>query len=108
MIDDVLTVLPEHDENQLYAYKLALPITLMLDNSKILKYFKNEIVNPYSNKILNRDETFVYECDCSEHARVMNVVKIISNSWHTFSDKDKDILWKYMRILVMLANKIQI
>lgn len=73
----------------------------------VVKYVKTEIIDPYGEKINNRDESFFLNQDYSSRDDVnMNVVDKIKQYIQGMSPSTKDVVWSYIEIITKLANKI--
>lgn len=105
MINDLIQVFPNDSEFRLY--KMALQAGLMSDNKIVSKFFY-EKAKDMSDKILNRDEQFFLDKDYNDlNAKDGGaIVNKLKNCWSLLSDDNKDSVWKYLKILVLLNKKI--
>jgi len=73
----------------------------------VVKYVKTEIIDPYGEKIRNRDESFFLTQDYSSRDDVdMNVVEKLKQYISGMSSQTKNIVWAYIEIITKLADKI--
>lgn len=79
----------------------------------VIAFFKTHISKPYEKQILSRDEAFLRG---ELHSKLgnspvatgplENLHHKIYERWSTMSDKDKNIIWDYFKILVILSKRI--
>jgi len=73
----------------------------------VVNYVKTEIVDPYGEKIANKDESFFLNQDYSDRGDVdLNVVDKLKVYINGMSEKTKQTVWSYIQIITKLATKI--
>jgi hypothetical protein len=73
----------------------------------VVKFVKESIVDSYKDKILNRDESFFIEEDYTKHGDVnLDVVQKLKKYVKDMSPTSKDVVWKYIELLMKLSIKI--
>jgi hypothetical protein len=73
----------------------------------VVNYVKQEIADPYADKISLRDESFFMNFDYKEKKDVdLNIVEKLKTYMSTMSESSKDAVWKYINIIVRLSLKI--
>jgi hypothetical protein len=81
-----------------------------VDEKKPQKVFREYVVAEYRDKIMNRDESFFMEkkdFDIASKRKEywMEFIEMIKTAWSSMDDANKDIIWKYFKLLVVLSDK---
>jgi hypothetical protein len=64
-------------------------------------------VLPLKNKIIERDESFFLNNDYTKHGEVdLNIIEKLKTYIQNMSPNSKDIVWKYIELLMKLSMKI--
>lgn len=106
-LEDLSVCFPEiRDINLLKnGFQLARTIDMQMPRG----VFNEHIAAKYESKILNKDEEFLmsndYSDELKEHNVDMDVISRIKGIWGSLDDKDKDAIWKYLQVLVLLNKK---
>lgn len=105
LIDDLIQVFPNDSEFRFY--KVALKTGLMADKTIVSKFF-HEKAQHMSDKILNKDEQFFLDKDYEELNEKDGgaIVNKLKRCWTSLSDDNKETVWKYLKVLVLLNKKI--
>lgn len=76
------------------------------------EFFNNCVVAPYTDKILNRDETFFlqesydeYNAYLQEYNNDLNLVQKLKSIWKDLDEGNKATIWTYLRLLLVLSEK---
>lgn len=107
-IDDISNLFPE--DNELILYKTALKTAISLDKKLAYNTFNAKVTEKYSEQILARDETFFLEHDYSiiqvkkEYSSIIDKIK---GYWSSMNEDNKNIVWKYFKVLILLSKKIK-
>jgi hypothetical protein len=73
----------------------------------VVKFVKENIVDLYKDKILNKDESFFLDQDYTQHGDVdLNIVHKLKKYVKDMSPNSKDVVWKYIDLLMKLCLKI--
>lgn len=73
----------------------------------VVKFVKENIVDLYKDKILNKDESFFLDQDYTKHGDVdLNIVHKLKKYVKDMSPNSKDVVWKYIELLMKLTIKI--
>jgi hypothetical protein len=73
----------------------------------VVKFVKENIVDLYKDKILNKDESFFLDEDYTKHGDVdLNIVHKLKKYVKDMSPNSKDVVWKYIELLMKLTIKI--
>jgi hypothetical protein len=107
-IEDISSLFPEDSDFTLY--KTALKTAISLDKKLAYNTFNTQVIEKYSTQILNRDETFFLEHQYSivnikkEYSSIIDKIK---SYWSSMNEENKNIVWKYLKVLILLSNKIK-
>ena len=78
-------------------------------NSKIIIEYFIQYILPLKQKIINKDETFFLDGGGQEELRDNSGLKFrdnIKKLWiNEMSDENKEIIWKYFKIFIILCEK---
>jgi len=106
--NDLIGVFPEDAEFQMA--KLAVTGLSFAAPTALHDGFRNRVVVPFGDKILARDEGFFLDVDYRNHTSDMEdserIVNKIKHMYRQMNTDDRAVVWKYMRVLVLLSNKI--
>lgn len=73
----------------------------------VVKFVKENIVDLYKDKILNKDESFFLDQDYTKHGDVdLNIIHKLKKYVKDMSSNSKDVVWKYIELLTKLTIKI--
>lgn len=73
----------------------------------VVNFVKTDIIDPYGQKIISKDESFFLNNDYTKHGEVdLNIVEKLKTYIQNMSPNSKDIVWKYIEILMKLTLKI--
>jgi len=73
----------------------------------VVKFVKENIVDLYKDKILNKDESFFLDQDYTKRGDVdLNIVHKLKKYVKDMSSNSKDVVWKYIELLMKLTIKI--
>lgn len=105
-INELCTIFPKNSDILLFREKYNL---LRSANSKLVIEYFVKYIYPHKNKILAQDESFFLEGGGQEELKGNNGLKFrdnIKTLWvGEMSDQNKDIVWKYFKIFVILCEK---
>ena len=107
-VNDLITVFPnDSDFRMVKMAVLGLQLTapsLLHDN------FRERVVIPFSEKILAKDEGFFLHADYAEQTcdvgDAVNIITKVKQMYQQMKDDDRAVVWRYMRVLVLLSNKL--
>lgn len=105
---DIIIAFPKI--NEFNKFKVGLTMLKNINPKSPQNIFNNYIIQKYRNAILIRDERFfldITDFDINSKRRdywidFINQLKLI---WQTIDDNNKDIIWKYFNILLILNDK---
>ena len=109
-MQDLIRVFPEDVEFRMY--ELAIQSTMTYYPTYIGEMFFEKVTLPFEDKIMQRDTTFFLTHDYTDvldnpHKEANAIIEKIKDCWVNMVDDNKEIVWKYFRILVLLSKKIQ-
>ena len=104
-LDDLITVFPE--DNDFKTAKTSLELLKKTNPRKILELFRSYVV-PYNDLIMNKNEDFFINEDFDHLGggeKGWVIVSKLKNYWKEISESNKQTIWKYFEILLLLNNK---
>jgi len=108
-LDEMITVFP--DDVDFRMYKLAMSAGVSMNNTLIINIFNQSIVTVYGDQILAKDEQFFlnnkYE-DIVGNPEYNALINKIKKYWTIINEDNKNAIWKYFRVLILLCKKIAI
>jgi hypothetical protein len=103
-IDDLSNAL---DDPELNMYKTALRSLALIDKNMLRDKFHKYVTAKYEEQITQRDEQFFFEDNFAEFDGAQPIIDKLRNSWSVLSDENKDSVWKYFKVLVLLDKKCE-
>jgi len=107
-VADLVKVLPNDPE--LCVYAMVLGAAIKSNPHYVFDMFNSTVVDPYGDQIISRNEEFFlqedYAAQIGENKDSVQFVGRIKLYWKDMSSDDKEIIWKYFRVLVMLSRKV--
>jgi hypothetical protein len=102
-----------HDDSDLFAFKTSLKMLICVDSKKPIRMFNKHVSIPYSERIVNTDDEFFLEKDYMDDVESVGkdvdfnygLVNKIKEFWKDMTDANKEIVWKYLNLLVLLCDK---
>jgi hypothetical protein len=109
-MQDLIRVFPEDVEFRMY--ELAIQSTMMYYPTYVGEMFFEKVTRPFEDKIMQRDSSFFLAHDYTDvldnpHKEANAIIEKIKDCWVNMVDENKDIVWKYFRVLVLLSKKIR-
>ena len=83
-------------------------ITLIRNTNPMLavNYIKSEVVDPFQDKIVARDESFFMDQDYTQKNADMNVIYKLKEYVKGMSPASKEVVWQYIELLMKLTLKV--
>jgi hypothetical protein len=95
------------DDTDFPVFLTTLDLLKSTNPMLVVKFVKENIVDLYKDKILNKDESFFLDQDYTKHGDVdLNIVQKLKKYVKDMSPNSKDVVWKYIELLMKLAIKI--
>ena len=92
---------------------LSSPLKICLDNTIAHSMFNENVVQLYGDKLLEKDEDFFLNHDYdaivsvrSNASKTIEIINKIKRYWVQLNEENRNIIWKYFRILILLSRKI--
>ena len=108
LVDDLIRSFPSDGDFRMY--KLAIQGALIADDGLVHGVFREKVCSKYSEKILARDESFFlnnsYDEMKSEYSQAEQLINKLKTNWSALTPDHREVVWKYMRLLVLLDRKI--
>jgi hypothetical protein len=105
-MNELCTIFPENGEIQLFGQKYNL---IRNANSKMVIEYFVQFVYPHKTEIMNCNENFFLDGGGQEELKDNSGLKFrdnIRNLWiKEMSDENKEIIWKYFKIFIILSEK---
>jgi hypothetical protein len=108
-IDDLIFIYPNAVDFK--KFKTTLEWTTAIDKKAPHYFFDVCVVEPYQDKVLQRDETFFlcesyvkYNDYMQLYGQDLDIFQKIKQVWKKLDAHNKENIWKYMQVLVYLAN----
>lgn len=110
-INDLLNI---YDDSDLHTFKTSLKLLICVDTKKPLRLFHKHVQMPYKKQIVSMDETFFLEKDFTVDVEAVSIDSVDFNNglviklkeyWKDMKSYNKEIVWKYLNILVLLCDK---
>ena len=106
---DLEKVLPA--DGKLRFYRMVIASAIMVNPTWVQSQFHQRVALVYGDRLLAKDDSFFLDHDYAEvkdtHPNAETIIQKIKECWSTLSAENRDIVWKYIRILVHLCRKIQ-
>jgi hypothetical protein len=89
-------------------FKTGMSVLLLCDTTYIQQFFNKHIASKYRQQILNKDESFFlnenYDIE-DEQGYWKSFIETICGLWTGLSSENKDTVWQYFRVLLVLNDK---
>lgn len=91
----------------------GLKLATALDKKMPQIYFNQNIANVYEKHILNKNEDFLLNHDYADlttdktNGIDLDIVGKIKQLWCQMDEENKEAVWKYLQVLVLLNKKCQ-
>jgi hypothetical protein len=108
-VEDLMQALPNDAELQLY--QIAIKGIIMADKTLIRRMFHEKVTLKYEQHILNKNDDFFLNKDFSHYeqtyTQASQLIRKLKNSWVQLSDDNKQVVWKYFKVLLCLDKKYE-
>lgn len=99
---DLVNICPEVPDFMML--RNAINLSMSVDRKLLQQYFAKYIAAPYGDFIRQQNEDF-FLCHNYEHVDVANdVVEKIKLVWSSLDEHNKNTIWKYFHVLLVLSN----
>lgn len=101
-LEDLVSTYPEEDELKAMKNMLDLSIKCMGSNVP-QEMFNSCVAVPFGTRILTKDESFfLEECPYDQRYADINIINKLKSKWKGLSSENKEVVWKYMKVLLVL------
>ena len=97
------------DDTQLQMYSFGAKGFLMSSPFAIQSVFQEKVCVPYAENIMSKDEAFFLGntySDIDSTGDALDIINKIKGYWRQLDDDNKNIVWKYLKVLIVLNRKI--
>ena len=105
-INELCTIFPSNNDILLFREKYLL---IKSANSKLVIEYFIRFIYPLKTKVMEKDETFFLDGGGQEEVKDTSGLKFrdnIKNLWISeMSEENKEIIWKYFKIFILLCEK---
>ena len=102
-VDDLLASYP--GVTDIRVMKTMLNLTVAMDIKLPQDMFNRCVVIPYEQQILAKDECFFLEEAYDPQYADINIIEKLKGIWKTLPAEDKEIVWKYFQVLLVLNRR---
>lgn len=107
--DDIVKVFP--DDNEFRMYNIAIQTAMMIHPEIVLDVFHEKVIVPFAEKILAKDDSFFlahdYEDVKEKHEDATKIIDKVKSYWGVMNATDREAVWKYFKVLILLGRKIR-
>lgn len=108
-VADLVKVFPEDSELKLLQKSIAL--ILVVNERMILNIYREHVLIPFGDKLMERNEEFFLENNYQEIRKEIEdgarIIEKVKGFWKTLDSANKEVVWKYLQVLVMLCKKVE-
>jgi hypothetical protein len=104
---DIRKILPE-DDFEADLILTGLRTMLQFNSDMVSKFIYDNIALPYEDMLLKRDEAFLTGELSSKMGGgpFADLHHKIESRWSTMSDSNKNIIWDYFKVIVILTKRL--
>lgn len=106
LLQDLISIFP--DDSDLHMYKAVLSASIIIDETALIQKFYHRVVVMYGDDILKKNISFFLENqlhDVDEESNMSCFIEKMKRYYQTTLLVNKDIIWKYCKVLVLLSTK---
>jgi hypothetical protein len=97
------------DIKDLRLVKNGLQLAKNIDVKLPQNFFNEHVALDYEEKIVKKDEDFFlqenYETIVQKHGIDLDIIGRLKDIWAKLGEKDKEIIWKYLHVLIIINRK---
>jgi hypothetical protein len=102
-IDDLIVTFPDFQD--LTVYRGLLLAAVAIDKTSPQTVFNNTVAIPYEAHILEKNEEFLINESYTQSGADQGLVDKLKVIWKGMDADNKEIVWKYMQVLIALNRK---
>lgn len=104
-LEDLVASYPDETDLQAMHNMLAWTVKMMGPNVP-QEMFNLCVAIPYGDKISAKNESFfLEECEYDTRYADINIINKLKAKWKNLSNDNREIVWKYMHVLMLLNTK---
>jgi len=109
LVDDLAKTFPEDQDLEMYT--IAIQAAVFANKNLLVEVFRDKVSDDWKGKILERDESFFLNTDYKDCVdgldnSDLSIITKLKQYWHKLEEVDKETVWKYLRVIVLLHKKI--
>jgi|APGre2960657404_1045060.scaffolds.fasta_scaffold00363_12 hypothetical protein len=109
LVDDLAKTFPEDQDLEMYT--IAIQAAVFANKNLLVEVFRDKVSDDWKGKILERDESFFLKTDYKDCVdgldnSDLSIITKLKQYWHKLEEVDKETVWKYLRVIVLLHKKI--
>lgn len=105
LIDDLSTALGGDDE--LKAYKLIVKGFVYAQKDGVYKIFHKHVTLRFEEEITKKDAGFFLSKEFDNVTpRVSQIIHKLKGCWKYLNEENREVVWRYFRVLILLDKKI--
>jgi hypothetical protein len=109
LVDDLAKTFPEDQDLEMYT--IAIQAAVFANKNLLVEVFRDKVSDDWKGKILEHDESFFLNTDYKDCVdgldnSDLSIITKLKQYWHKLEEVDKETVWKYLRVIVLLHKKI--
>ena len=110
MVKDLAKVYPADADFR--SFPTAIRGLLLANDKLVVNIFHNTVVGRYRDEIMKRDDAFFLTKSYEEYAQpgsaeaAADIVSKLKGCWHSLNGDNREIIWKYLHLLIALDDKL--
>lgn len=109
LLEDLGRVFPGDSDFKMY--KLGAQAAMVHSEDLVRSMFHEKVVVPYEGQLLECNEEFFLSREYAEVAHEFedaeDLIRKLKSSWHGLGPAERDTVWRYLRVLVLLDRKYE-
>lgn len=104
-LEDLVASYPDETDLQAMHNMLSWTVKMMGPNVP-QEMFNLCVAIPYGEKIMAKNESFfLEECEYDTRYADINIINKLKAKWKNLSADNREVVWKYMHVLMLLNTK---
>lgn len=102
-INDLIYIYPSVDDFKVL--RVAFMAACVIDIKSPSSIFHSEVVQRYEDQVMAKDEDFFMKESYDHVTESIDVIPKLKSIWQYLSSENKESIWKYMHVLVVLSKQ---
>lgn len=117
MIEELIFIFPE--DKKLLVFQQKFELLKSMNKTLVIQYFF-EYVYPCKDEILAKDDSYFNESNGESNINdffeknssikeneyaPLNYILTLHQKWNVLSDENKEVVWKYLQVLIVLTER---